>query len=194
MLSEGPFSSFGWYAICKPMDHKDLTTMTHALITNQLDYHNALYLGLSLQTVWKLVQNVAVHLLADIDHQVPTDISKHWHWLIWFGATCRMPSPTRICWIVCSAQEKHFIGCSPWVLFSCFNCLSYGRESPWKLSMVLLLQVPEVTSDGWHSVISICCHIWHFYYVLFYHDYTNKQDYYFIFVLIVTGYWLLWMC
>lgn len=60
--------------------------MTQALITNQLDYHNALYMGLSLQITWKLVQNVAVHLLADINHQLPTDISKYWQRPIWLGA------------------------------------------------------------------------------------------------------------
>lgn len=114
MFSEGLFFSFGWYTICKPMSHKELTTMTHALITNQLDYHNALYLGLSLQTTWKLVQNVAVHLLADIDHQLPTDTSKYWYWPIWLGAHLQDAfSNQNQSVLYVQLRRSMWLGCSP---------------------------------------------------------------------------------
>lgn len=44
---------------------KDLFTITHALETTRLDYCNALYVGLPLESAWtfQLIQNVVVWLL-----------------------------------------------------------------------------------------------------------------------------------
>nr|XP_060608896.1 uncharacterized protein LOC132760735 [Anolis sagrei ordinatus] len=61
----------------------DLATVVHALVTSQIDYCNALYVGLPLKTVRKLqlVQRAAVRLLTGAsyrEHTTPLLCQLHW--------------------------------------------------------------------------------------------------------------------
>ncbi|KAF7249234.1 1-phosphatidylinositol 4,5-bisphosphate phosphodiesterase beta-1 [Varanus komodoensis] len=61
-----------------------LATVTHALVTSQLDYCNTLYMGLSLKTVWilQMVQNRAARLLTGTGHYSHiTPVLYQLHWL-----------------------------------------------------------------------------------------------------------------
>lgn len=47
------------------LDHRNLATIFHALVTSQVDYYNVVYMELPWETTWKLqmVQNAAASML-----------------------------------------------------------------------------------------------------------------------------------
>ena len=65
--------------LCPFLERSDLATVTHALVTSQLDYCNALYMGLPLESVWKQwIQNMAARSLTKAgyrDHIPPPPIT-----------------------------------------------------------------------------------------------------------------------
>lgn len=65
------------------LSKKDLESVTHALISSQLDYCNSLYIGLPQSTLSRLqlVQNAAARLITGTkkrDHVSPVLASLHW--------------------------------------------------------------------------------------------------------------------
>ena len=67
------------------LEFADMATVTNALIKSRLDYCNALYTGLPLESVWKLqrVKNASARLLTGAGYREHvTPLLQQVHWLL----------------------------------------------------------------------------------------------------------------
>ncbi|KAF7239784.1 Solute carrier family 2, facilitated glucose transporter member 11 [Varanus komodoensis] len=118
------------------LENDCLATVTHALVTSQLDFCNALYVGLPLKTVriLQMVQNRAARLLTGTGRYSPiTPVLHQLHWL---------PIEVRAQFKVLVITYKALNGLGPGYLKECL--LPYLPSHPLRLVAEALLQEPSL--------------------------------------------------